>query len=68
VISLVPGDILQRTATARRHNISHWDALILVAAEKAGGDIVYSEVLIHGQTDGTMRVCNPYIEDVLSRK
>ncbi len=68
VISLVPDDILQAIAIARRHDISHWDGLILVAADKAGLDIVYSEDLKHGQTYGRVRVCNPFIEDFLARK
>jgi predicted nucleic acid-binding protein len=63
----VSGDILQAIAIARRHDISHWDGLILVAAEKAGLDIVYTEDLNHGQTYGRVRVCNPFIEDFLAR-
>lgn len=68
VVTLTPSDVLRAIDSARRFDISHWDGLILVAAEKAGLDLVYSEDLNHGQTYGTVRVCNPFIEDFLARK
>ena len=68
IVTLMPTDVLGAIATARRYDISHWDGLILVAAEKAGLDLVYSEDLNHGQTYGKVRVCNPFIEDFLAQK
>jgi predicted nucleic acid-binding protein len=68
VVEISASDVMQAIATARRHDISHWDGLILVAAEKAGVDILYTEDLSHGQTYGTVRACNPFIEDFLARK
>lgn len=67
VMTLTPSDVLQAIAIARRYDISHWDALILVAAEKAGVDILYTEDLSHGQTYGNVRACNPFIEDFLAK-
>ncbi len=68
VVALTPSDVLEAIAISRRYEISHWDALILVAADKAGLDIVYTEDLNHGQTYGSVRVCNPFIEDFLASK
>lgn len=67
VVALSPTDVLGAIATARRYDISHWDGLILVAAEKSGLELVYTEDLNHGQTYGKVRVCNPFIEDFLAR-
>jgi predicted nucleic acid-binding protein len=68
VVTLTGVDVVQAIAFARRYDISHWDGLILVAAEKAGLDLVYTEDLNHGQTYGKVRVCNPFVEDFLARK
>ena len=67
VVVLSPGDIIEAIQSAGRHGISHWDALILVAASRAGLEIVYSEDLSHGQTYDDVRVCNPFIEDFLQQ-
>jgi len=68
VVELASSDILQAITIAHRHDISHWDGLILAATEKAGLDLVYTEDLNHGQTYGTVRVCNPFIQDFLALK
>ena len=67
IVALSPGDIIEAIQSASRHGISHWDALVLVAASRAGLEIVYSEDLSHGQTYGDVRVCNPFIEDFLQQ-
>jgi len=66
VIAPTPDDILGAIRAARKYDISHWDGLILKAAERAAIDIVYTEDLNHGQTYGSVRVCNPFIEDFLA--
>ncbi len=68
VVTVTATDVIEAIATARRYNISHWDSLILVAADKAGLELVYTEDLNHGQTYGSVRVCNPFIEDFLAGK
>jgi predicted nucleic acid-binding protein len=51
---------------AARYDISHHDALHICAAERAKLPIMYNEDLNHGQTYGSVRVCNPFIEDFLA--
>ena len=66
VTAVEPDDVIEALDIADRFQISHWDALILTSAEKSGLDLVYSEDLNHGQTYGSVRVCNPFIEDFLA--
>jgi predicted nucleic acid-binding protein len=66
VVELASSDILQAISIAHRYDISHWDGLILLATDKAGLDLVYTEDLNHGQTYGNVRVCNPFKQDFLS--
>ncbi len=66
VVTLHAQDVLDGIALSRRYKISHFDGLILHAAQMADSDIVYTEDLNHGQTYGTVRVCNPFIEDFLA--
>ena len=66
VITLGAQDVISGIMKARRFEISHWDGLILHAAEIANMDVVYTEDLNHGQLYGPVRVCNPFIEDFLA--
>ena len=66
VAAVEPDDVRAALDTAERFQISHWDGLILRAAEKSGLDLVYTEDLNHGQMYGPVRVCNPFIEDFLA--
>jgi predicted nucleic acid-binding protein len=47
----------------RRHKISFWDALIVVAAQKVSADVILSEDFSHGQKFGGVRVLNPFVAD-----
>ena len=40
--------------------VSFWDALIIVAAQKARCEILYTEDLNDGQLFDSVRVCNPF--------
>jgi predicted nucleic acid-binding protein len=40
--------------------VSFWDALIVVAAQKARCDVLYTEDLNHGQIFDALKVCNPF--------
>ena len=40
--------------------VSFWDALIIVAAQKARCGTLYSEDLNHGQVFDSLQVCNPF--------
>ncbi len=44
-----------------RHRISYWDGAILAAAHRLGATVLYSEDLSHGQTYGSVRVENPFL-------
>ena len=44
-------------------NISHWDALIVVAAVRAGCDTLLTEDLSHGQVIEGIRIVNPFAAD-----
>lgn len=66
VTSVEPDDVRAALEAADRYQISHWDALILQAAQKSGLDLLYTEDLNHGQMYGPVRVCNPFIEDFLA--
>ena len=46
---------------AQRYMISYWDGAIIAAAERLGAKVLYSEVLTHGQTYGSVRVENPFL-------
>jgi predicted nucleic acid-binding protein len=48
---------------SRRYGIGYYDAALLAAAERLGAPIFYSEDLNHGQTYGSVRVINPFIEN-----
>ncbi len=48
---------------AQEHELALPDASILIAAEKLGCQTVYTERLTHGQTYGSVRVVNPFLQD-----
>ena len=52
--------ILEAMDAERRHKISFWDALIVVAAQKCEADVLLSEDFNHGQKYGSVRVVNPF--------
>jgi len=45
-----------------RHQISYWDGAIIAAAENLDATILYSEDLSSGQSFGTVRVVNPFVD------
>ena len=51
--------ILEALELEARYQLSFWDALVVHAAQVAGAEILYSEVLSDGQRYGTVRVKNP---------
>jgi len=65
VVSIERDDVLRALEAKTLHGINHWDSLIVEAAQKGGADILYTEDLNHGQMYGSVRVCNPFIEDFL---
>lgn len=54
-------DILQASEMQERHQLSFWDAMIVVAATKGGAEVLVTEDLNPGQTIESVRVSNPFI-------
>ena len=54
--------VLEAVDAECRHQLSFWDALVVVAAVKSGASVIYSEDFNHGQTFGSVRVLNPFLE------
>lgn len=47
---------------SRSFQTSYWDGAIIAAAERLGAETIYSEDLNHGQSYGSVRVINPFLE------
>jgi predicted nucleic acid-binding protein len=52
--------VVRAVELSTQNNLSYWDSLIIVAAQKAGCNTLYSEDLNPGQTFGTVMVKNPF--------
>jgi predicted nucleic acid-binding protein len=53
-------DVLEAIDGSVRWQVSFWDAMLLVAANKAGASVLWSEDLNDGQTYGGVTVRNPF--------
>ena len=49
---------------SQRYHISYWDGAIVAAAEALGARTLFTEDLNHGQTYGSVRVVNPFLEAI----
>ena len=58
---VTPDVVLAGIDHAHRYQLSYWDGAIIAAAEKIGAKVLYSEDLNHGQTYGSVRVENPFL-------
>ena len=54
--------VLEAVDVGHRYRLSLWDALIVVAAQRADASVLYSEDLNHGQAFGSVRVLNPFLD------
>jgi len=52
--------VLDATRTARDHQLSYWDALILESASRAGAAELITEDLSHGSTLRGVTIRNPF--------
>ena len=52
--------VLSAIALGQRHQLSFWDALVVVAANRAGASVLYTEDLNDGQRFGELQVVNPF--------
>ncbi|WP_158088531.1 PIN domain-containing protein [Thermoactinospora rubra] len=44
----------------RRHRLSHWDALMVAAAQRGGCETLLTEDLADGAVYDSVRACNPF--------
>ena len=58
--SPVGADVLAAIDLSATHQISYWDALIVVAALRSGAQVLLSEDLNHGQVFDGVRIENPF--------
>ena len=54
--------VLEAVDASRRHQLSYWDALVVVAAASSGASVIYSEDFNHGQRFGSVQVLNPFLD------
>jgi predicted nucleic acid-binding protein len=55
--------VIRASEIQERHRLSFWDALIIVAAVKAGAVTLLSEDLNHGQVIEGVKIVNPFLEE-----
>ena len=60
VIPLTDETIKMAMQVAQRYRFSHWDSLIIAAAQQAGCTVLYSEDLQHGQRIDQLTLINPF--------
>jgi predicted nucleic acid-binding protein len=60
IVPLTTDTFLAALAIHARHQVSHWDSLILAAAREAGCETLYTEDLNDGQVYDGIRVVNPF--------
>ena len=58
-----PESVIEALDLQARYKVSFWDALILQAAETAGASVLYSEDFAAGQSYGSIRIANPFLND-----
>jgi predicted nucleic acid-binding protein len=57
---IAPADILEASGLEQQEQLSFWDALILVAATRAGAASLLTEGLQHGRMIRSVRVTSPF--------
>ena len=61
VVTIDGSTILNAIDLHESHRYSFWDSLIVVAAEKGGCALLFSEDLSSGQTVGGVTIRNPFV-------
>jgi predicted nucleic acid-binding protein len=64
VVSADSHFVVRAIQLAQRHQLSHWDGLIVQAALDAGCAVLYTEDLQAGQRFGDLEVVNPFDDAV----
>ena len=52
--------LLEAIDVERRYQLSFWDAMIVVAAQKSGASVLFSEDFNDGQKFGSVQIQNPF--------
>lgn len=52
--------LLEAIDVERRYKLSFWDSMIVVAAQRSGASVLFSEDFNDGQKFGAVRVQNPF--------
>ena len=60
VVTPTPSDVLAAIDATVNWNVSFWDAMILVAAQRSGAALLWSEDFNAGQTFDTVTLRNPF--------
>jgi predicted nucleic acid-binding protein len=60
VVVPTPSDVLAAIDATVNWNLSFWDAMILIAAQRSGATMVWSEDLNSGQVFDTVTLRNPF--------
>ena len=56
--------MLEAIDLEKRYQLSFWDSLIVVAAQKSSASVIYSEDFNHGQKFGLVEVLNPFLLEI----
>ena len=55
-----PSDILDASVLEKRHRLSFWDALVIIAAARTGATVLVTEDLQHGRTIAGLTIVSPF--------
>ncbi len=58
--SITINDIISASELEEELKYSFWDSLIIIAAQKIGAELLYSEDMQNGQRIGNLRIVNPF--------
>jgi len=58
--SITVDDIIDASELEEKLKYSFWDSLIIVAAQRTGAELLFSEDMQDGQQIGTLRIVNPF--------
>lgn len=64
VVTLTPQMIVDAASVRERHQLSWWDANIVVAAQRSGAAVLVTEDMQHGRMLDQLRVDNPFLSHV----
>ena len=62
VHSPLPTDVIAATQLRQRHQLSFWDAMIVLSAQRMNCQILWTEDLNAGQVIEGVQICNPFAE------